>query len=84
MLKVDFIEEILAEYKNKKLGQKLHEDYENLMEKLESELNKQTITISKTSPEELERIFLAKGCSSLVSFIEGARYIERKLGLWDD
>lgn len=38
----------------------------------------------KTSPEELERIFLAKGCSSLVSFIEGARYIERKMGLWDE
>lgn len=84
MMEVNFVEEILTEYKNKKLGQKLHEDYENLMEKLESELNKHKIKASKTSPEELERIFLAKGCSSLVSFIEGARYIERKLGLWDD
>ena len=72
------------DYKRLKMGQKLHEDYENLMDKLETELDAHTITITKTSAEELERIFIAKGCSSLVSFIEGARYVERKLGLWDD
>lgn len=43
-----------------------------------------TLAPTRTLAVELERIFLSKGCSSLVSFIEGARYVERKFGLWRD
>lgn len=77
----EIVKEILDEYDRLKMGQKLHEDYENLMDKLRGCLSEET-QITKADPLELERVFLAKGCSSLVSFIEGARYIERKIGLW--
>lgn len=120
------IKSILDRYHQHKMGQKIHEDFENLMDELEAEYKKNlcdvvvadTIKINvqievpanweqrldqqpiieqqikedkwswnfvpeRTTPIQLERICLSKGCTSLVSFIEGARYVEGKLGLWD-
>jgi hypothetical protein len=123
----EIVSTILEKYENKKMGQKIHEDFENLMDELKNELQKSESAITAENntieinvkvevPEdfemrldqshlitqqiiddkwfwsyapkripalELERIFIAKDCRSFASFIEGARYVEEKLGLWD-
>lgn len=106
------VKDILDRYHQRKMGQQIHEDYENLMDELEAEYNRSltaavasdTIKINiqievpanweqrldhqplieqqikadkwswnfvpeRTSATELERIFPAQLCSSLVSFI---------------
>ena len=61
-MKNEIVQEILDEYDRLKMGQKLHEDYENLMDKLREELNRELDEdeFKRTRAEEHERAFLER------------------------